>query len=94
MKVQVTASNAATVVVWWDGELFHARTQEALGDEQVCLGVDLFEVIAELAGLDLEQQEQAVEALELADSARAELLEAEDDHDDDYDDELSVDGVP
>jgi hypothetical protein len=94
MKVQVTASTAATVVVSWDGGLFHARLEDAIGNEQVCLGVDLFEVIAELAGLDLEQPDEAAEALELADSARAELLDTEHDGDDDDDYELSADGVP
>lgn len=95
MNLQLTASTTRTVVVWWDGELFHARTKDALADEQVCLGVDLFEVIAELAGLDLEQEDEAAEALALANSARSELLAADgEDADDDYDDELSADGVP
>ena len=92
MRLQVTASTAVTVVVSWDGELFHARAEDAGADEQVCLGVDLFEVIAELTGLDLEREAEAAEALALANSVRSELLAA--DGDDDYDDELSADGVP
>lgn len=91
MKVHVTASTGVTVVVWSENELFHARPSDTMLDPQVCLGVDLFEVIAELAGLDLEVKEQAVEALELAETARADLLASENE---DYDDELSVDGVP
>jgi hypothetical protein len=96
MKVQMTSTTTGkTVVVSWDGELFHARQKDAVGDAQVCLGVDLFEVVAELAELDLEREGQALEALELANAARTELLDADnDDHDDDFDDELSVDGVP
>jgi hypothetical protein len=97
MKVQMTSTTTGkTVVVSWDGELFHAHQKDAVGDAQVCLGVDLFEVVAELAELDLEREEQALEALELANAARTELLEAadDDDRDDDFDDELSVDGVP
>jgi len=95
MKAQVTASTAKTVVVWRDGELFHARADAAGGGEQVCLGVDLFEVIAELAELDLERPDEAAEALALADDVRIQLMRGNDvKSEDDYDDELSVDGVP
>jgi hypothetical protein len=97
MKVQVTSTiTAKTVVVWWDGDLFHACPNDAVADAQVCLGVDLFEVVAELAELDLEREDQALEALELANAARTELLDprGDSDRDDDFDDELSVDGVP
>jgi hypothetical protein len=94
MKAQVTASTAKTVVVWREGDLFHARA-EAAADEQVCLGVDLFEVIAELAELDLERPDEAAEALALADDARIQLMRGNDaQSEDDYDDELSADGVP
>jgi hypothetical protein len=100
MRAHVTASTAKTVIVWRDGELFHARTNDEPDDTQVCLGVDLFEVIAELAELDLERPDEAAEALELADDARIQLMRGEDaegyepEGDDDYDDELSADGVP
>jgi hypothetical protein len=40
---------------------------------QICLAVDLFEVIAELAGLDLERHEQAAEAIGLAEEAQRRL---------------------
>jgi hypothetical protein len=94
MKVQVTASTAKTVAIWQEGDLFHARAIDAAGDEQVCLGVDLFEVIAELAALNLDDDGQAAEALELAQATRAKLLlghELDDNHG--YGDELSADGV-
>jgi hypothetical protein len=95
MKAQVTASTGRTVVVWRDGRLFHARPKDTAGEAQVCLGVDLFEVIAELAVLDLGLPEEAAEALALADAARAELLRGGDaDGDGNYDDELRADGVP
>jgi hypothetical protein len=92
--VRLTPSTAKSVVIWWDGELFHARSSDAAGDDQVCLGVDLFEVIAELAALNLDDEDQAAEALELAQTARAKLLDSDEaEDDDDYDDELSADGV-
>jgi hypothetical protein len=37
------------------------------------LGIDLFEVIAELAGLDLDDERDAEEATQLADDARQRL---------------------
>jgi hypothetical protein len=95
MKAQVKASTAKTVAVWREGDLFHARTEAAAGDEQVCLGVDLFEVIAELAELDLERPDEAAEALALADDARIQLMRGNGvQSEDDYHDELSPDGVP
>jgi len=39
----------------------------------VCLAVDLFEVIAELSGLDLEDRAEAAEAVALAEEARRRL---------------------
>jgi hypothetical protein len=42
-------------------------------EPQICLAVDLFEVIAELAGLDLEDASQSAEAVALADRAQREL---------------------
>jgi hypothetical protein len=96
MRVHVTASTGKTVAVWRDSDLFSVRPEEIGGDTQVCLGVDLFEVIAELAQLDLERNDEAAEALSLADTARVELMLAREqaEGDDDYDDELSADGVP
>ena len=49
---------------------FYARRADTSDDPEICLGVDLFEVIAELAGLDLDHRGQAAEAVRLADEAR------------------------
>jgi hypothetical protein len=96
MKIQLTASTAAKILIWREGELFHARLRDRADSTQVCLAVDLFEVIAELAGLDLERGQEAAEAMELAELARRELnlslgstYEAQGDDDDD----LLLDGV-
>jgi hypothetical protein len=61
------------VIVWRAGALFHARRADGGREPQVCVGVDLFEVIAELSGLDLERLEHAREALRLASAAQTEL---------------------
>jgi len=42
-------------------------------EAQICLGIDLFEVIAELAGLDLDNEEQSDEATRLAREAQHRL---------------------
>lgn len=73
MKVTLTASTAEKIVVWKEDDLYHARRLEAPERPQVCLAVDLFEVIAELAGLDLEQATQAAEATTLSKQAQAGL---------------------
>jgi hypothetical protein len=59
--------------VWREKDMFAALRAGAAGEAQVCLGIDLFEVIAELAGLDLDDERDAVEASELADEARQRL---------------------
>ena len=53
----------------------HVRRVTGGGAEeaQICLGIDLFEVIAELAGLDLDDDEHADEATRLAIEARQRL---------------------
>ena len=81
MQVTVRASNGAAVIVWHQLDSYYARRAETTDDPEVCLGVDLFEVIAELAGLDLEQSGQAAEAMRLADDAQRSLSgrQAEDD---------------
>ena len=73
VKVTLTASTAAKIVVWREDDLFHAQRSDTLERSHVCLEVDLFEVIAELAGLDLEQGEQAAEAMRLAERAQERL---------------------
>ncbi len=73
MQLTVRASNGAAVLVWQRFDSYYARRADTTDDPEVCLGVDLFEVIAELAGLDLEDRGQAAEAVRLADDARRSL---------------------
>jgi hypothetical protein len=76
MKVILKASTGARIHVWRDDDLFHAAREDVHGQPQICLGVDLFEVIAEMAGLDLEQRDQAKEATRLAAEAQRSLPHA------------------
>jgi hypothetical protein len=70
MKVTLTASSGAQVVVWQGNDAYYARPVEEASEPEICLAVDLFEVIADLAGLDLEDATQAAEAMSLAQQAR------------------------
>lgn len=76
MKVTLTASTAAKIVVWKERELYHAQRLELPANPQVCLAVDLFEVIAELAGLDLERPDHCAEAATLSEHAQSQLMDA------------------
>jgi hypothetical protein len=74
MQVTLRVSNGAKILVWREDDLFSARrvgdpTEETL----TCLGLDLFEIVAELADLELEDGAQAAEAIELAGSAERQL---------------------
>ena len=73
MKVTLRASTGAGIVVWCERDSFYARPADAVSEPQICLAVDLFEVVAEIADLDLEDPEQAAEAIALADDARRRL---------------------
>src|SRR5947209_8245549 len=73
MQVTVRASTGAAVLVWHQFDSYYARRADTTDDPQICLGVDLFEVIAELGGLDLEDSEQAAEAVRLAAEAQRSL---------------------
>jgi hypothetical protein len=74
MQVTLRASNGAKILVWCEDDLFSARRVEAPVEQtQTCLGLDLFEIVAELADLDLEDGGQAAEAIELAGSAQRQL---------------------
>jgi hypothetical protein len=74
MQVTLRASNGAKILVWREDDLFSARRAEApVEDTQTCLGLDLFEVVAELAELDLENGAQAAEAIKLAGTAQRRL---------------------
>jgi hypothetical protein len=73
MKVTLRASTGARVAVWRERESFCARQADVVREPEVCLAVDLFEVLADLAGLDLERQDHAAEAVALAEDARRRL---------------------
>jgi hypothetical protein len=78
MKVTLKASTGAKILVWRDDEFFHAwRSGTSELDSQACLAVDLFEVIAELADLSLDDGAQAAEAMDLAERAHRRLAFAE-----------------
>ena len=73
MTVTLTASTGAKILVWREKDMFAALRAGASEEAQVCLGIDLFEVVAELAGLELDDTEQSDEATRLADDARQRL---------------------
>ncbi len=73
MTVTLTASTGAKILVWREMDMFAALRAGGSEEAQVCLGVDLFEVVAELAGLDLEDEDQSEQATRLADDARQRL---------------------
>jgi hypothetical protein len=73
MTVTVMASSGANILVWREMDTFAALRAGSAGEAQICLGIDLFEVIAELAGLDLEDPAQADEATRLATEAQHRL---------------------
>jgi hypothetical protein len=70
----VEASTGVRVAIACEDELFHVTRLDAPWHKaEVCQSLDLFEVIAELAGLDLEHGADAAEAMHLADQARGTL---------------------
>ncbi len=73
MRITVDPSTGVRVQVWREQQLFHAARGNAVEPPQICLGIDLFEVIAELAGLDLERPAEAEEAGRLAQDAQQRL---------------------
>ena len=73
MTVNLTTSTGAKILVWREKDMFAALRAGGSEEAQVCLGIDLFEVIAELAGLDLDDDEQSEEATRLAEDARQRL---------------------
>jgi hypothetical protein len=73
LKVTVRASTGAQIRIWRENNLFHARAAGSAVEPQICVAVDLFEVIAELAGLNLEVRAQSVEAEHLAIEAQRRL---------------------
>jgi hypothetical protein len=73
MTTKLRASTGATIVVWRDGENYHSRIADAVDQPQICLGIDLFEVIAELSGLNLDNEPDANEAVALSEWAQRQL---------------------
>jgi hypothetical protein len=73
MKVTLRASTGARVAVWRERDSFCARRTDQASDPEICLAVDLFEVLADLAGLDLERQDHAAEAVALSEEAQRRL---------------------
>jgi hypothetical protein len=73
MRVTLEASTEAKIVIWRETDMFAAQRVGSENEAQICLGVDLFEVIAELAGLELEVPTQAAEATALAEKAQRRL---------------------
>jgi hypothetical protein len=73
MKVTLGASTGARIAVWRERDLFYARRVDRKEEPQTCWAVDLFEVIAELAQLDLDDPAEAAEALRLAARAQRRL---------------------
>ena len=73
MKVTVRASTGAQIRVWREAELFYARPARSVVEPQICAAVDLFEVIAELAGLNLDVTAESAEAVRLSIEALRQL---------------------
>jgi hypothetical protein len=68
--LSLNCSNGVQLNVWRNDGLFTVAREDADAEPQICLGVDLFEVIAELGGLDLESDDAANEATKLAEQAQ------------------------
>ena len=73
MTVTLTASTGAKILVWRENDMFAAVRAGENEEAQICLGIDLFEVIAELAALDLDDRDQSAEATRLAREAHQRL---------------------
>ena len=73
MTVTLTASTGAKILVWREKDMFAALRAGGSEEAQICLGIDPFDVIAELAGLDLDNEEDSEEATQLAADARQRL---------------------
>ena len=69
----VRASNGAQIRIWRENDLYYARRAGSAVEPQICAAVDLFEVIAELAGLNLDVKVQSAEAVRLSIDAQRQL---------------------
>jgi hypothetical protein len=74
VKVVLETSTGIHIEVWREDELYHAHRVGRDDEPQICLGIDLFEVISELGDLDLDSDSGSIEAVQLADQAQHELL--------------------
>jgi hypothetical protein len=81
VSVTLRASTGAKIVVWTEDDLYHARIADSAAPPETCLGVDLFEVLAELSKLDLDERDEAAEAMNLAAAARQRLRVGDPGHD-------------
>jgi hypothetical protein len=90
MKLRVSASTGTTVLIWREDETYCARRESAAVPPEVCLAVDLFEVIAELAGLDLDRDDDVSEAIRLAQYAQDRLNDRHPRDDEDNGDDSSA----
>jgi hypothetical protein len=75
LKVTVRARNGAQIRVWRENDLYYARPAGSAVEPQICVSADLFEVIAELAGLNLDVKVESAEAVRLSIEAQQELEE-------------------
>jgi hypothetical protein len=73
MNVTLRVSTGAKVLVWREADVLHAKLDGSATEPQTRLSEDLFEAIAELGGLDLEEGAQAAEAIRLAEEAEQRL---------------------
>ena len=74
----VRASNGAQIRVWRENDLYYAGRAGSAVEPQICAAVDLFEVIAELAGLNLDVKVQSAEAVRLSIDAQRQLEDPQD----------------
>ncbi len=97
-KVTLKTSTDAKIVVWRNGDLYCAMRIGVATRPDECLAIDLFEVVAELAELDLERADHAAEAVELSETAQRRLAMSDDsapttsDDEDDVPDQQSCNG--
>ena len=75
MELTLTPSTGTRILVWRCNDTYCAKRVGDAGEPEVCLAVDLFEVIAELTGLDLERDAEAAEAVSLSEKAQQRLRE-------------------
>ncbi len=73
MKVTLRASTGAKILVWRQDDSFYVQLLGSTVDPRICREMELFEAIAELAGLDLEEGSRTAEAMRLAGEAERRL---------------------